>query len=188
MTYPLVWCVCLGPIFLSPQCHGAMQAGAEVDSKADNGMTPLSNAASNGHVECADQLLRVCVTCSCVALPCAPSADQVTLFCLFVSFAAGDRVSIPNPLFGCGAVVSNGYCLNSIVNHSPFVGLFRLVVRHNTNPMAQLPILLECRVPRSPSSLMTNSKVQFTCPSTQAFQGSKGWEGLSLLCISNHIY
>ena len=72
-----------------------MQAGAEVDNEDKNGWTPLCCAASNGHTECARRLLQVCVTCSCVALPPVPSADQITLFCLYMTSAPCEWVSIP---------------------------------------------------------------------------------------------
>ena len=68
--------------------HGAIQAKAEVEAKCNKGNTPLNHAAANGHIACVDRLLQVCVTCSCFALPLVPSADQDTLFCLFVSFAS----------------------------------------------------------------------------------------------------
>ena len=63
-----------------------MQAGAEKETKDNDALTPLNYAAANGHIECVDRLLQVCVTCSCFALPFVPSADQVTLLCLNVSF------------------------------------------------------------------------------------------------------
>ena len=72
-----------------------MQAGAEVDNEDKNGWTPLCCAASNGHTECARRLLQVCVTCSCVALPPVPSADQITLYCLYMTSAPCEWVSIP---------------------------------------------------------------------------------------------